>query len=164
MQGDLKQTACHEAGHAVMARIIRWEYRFVTIRPGDSYLGQLALLPWPQEITEAVDCESFYTPQEKKWAAQKILLCLSGSVAEQIAGYLGGEDFWNDETRLAYNIAAGCCIWRKEEGDGSVFTADAATKKLLLHHWPEVELLTAELLKRKELKYSEVEEMFGMGR
>jgi len=136
----------------------------VTITAGDSYLGRLALFPIPKAIEEAVGGSSFYTPQQKKWAAQKILLCLSGSVAEQIAGHLGGEDFWNDETRLAYNIAAGCCIWRKEEGDGSVFTADAATKKLLLHHWPEVELLTSELLKRKELKYSEVEEMFGMGR
>lgn len=163
MEGDLTQTAYHEAGHAVMARIIQWEYRFVTIRPGDSCLGQLALLPIPEEIKEAWDCESFSSPLEMKWAAQKILLCLSGTVSEQIAEYLPDEEFWNDETCLAYDIATSSGIWLQRAEGGAIFTGDAAVRKLLVRHWPEVELLAAELLKRQELKHSEVEEIFGMG-
>jgi hypothetical protein len=159
----LRATAVHEAAHAVVARIIGWDFDFVTVVPGESNLGHLALAPAPDHIIEALDAEAFYFPEDKKWAVQKALLCASGTVAERIAGFIDDEEFWNEETRLAVDFARSAGVWYKQSGNDQNSTTDVdfspmdkAVEKLLRHHWKEVEILTGELLTKRTLGAHEV--------
>jgi ATP-dependent Zn protease len=160
---QLRATAVHEAGHAVIARIIGWGFELVTIVPGESNLGHLALAPAPDHIQDALSADGFYLPEDKKWAAQKALLCASGTVAERIAGFIGEDEFWNEETRLAVDFARSAGVWSKQsvnDPDSAIdidfSPMDKAVEKLLRHHWKEVEILTEELLNKRTLGAQEV--------
>lgn len=155
-------TAYHEAGHVIMANVINWQYKDVTVVPGESCLGKIALESPPPDILEALACSSFL-PWQRKWLAQKILLCVAGMVAERIAGFINEDDYWNVETGFAVDLAVEGGLWIEYEASGdSLFKADVPAERLLRRHWPEVEMVAKALLERKTLTSNEVDALvFG---
>lgn len=91
---QLQATAYHEAGHAVMALLLKKRFSMATIEPGEDFLGMVAysgLQAW-ESRTELLEYGSFddLGARDRSFLERDIMVSLAGPVAEAI--YLGAAD------------------------------------------------------------------------
>lgn len=148
---ELRLTAHHEAGHAVMAELCGQHVTAVEIVGDDDRSGSVRSLRFRPDPLEVVD------PSLPTAHLERRLLCLlAGPVAEEMAG---GRDDWaerggpelDDAVRLAMKIARDCerVLPYLEEARSHVET-------LLEQHWESVERVAVELMARGRLGGDEV--------
>ena len=150
------ETAYHEAGHAVVARLLGAEVRSLTLEPdwndGPARYGDAQVL-WDNDR---------YTPAEM--ARNAVLTALAGPVAEMI---YGGDPFhpgfvaeWADDWRLAWQAAAPLVADERRR----LALLEEVTRQLhaMLSRddvWAAVAALVDELLAHETLEAEQIEEV-----
>jgi hypothetical protein len=160
--------AHHEAGHAVAGMVLSVEFTAVRIVPGeDGKIGvPLKTNPWlgPRPAFnpsgEFTDEEwADLSESDDKWKAWKkrdndnyAIFCLAGKAAQlEYAGAANDEDAKADYSFIAHRLPQ--CQQR-------IGVLEELARELVRSHWPAVQAIAAELLKRSELTPAEVEEIF----
>ena len=169
-----KETAYHEAGHAVIARVLGIEVYLATIRPDKFYAGQVNhAAAWPINKEDEVAEED----REEEWlqrmetAEDRAKLALAGPLAEmKYRPTLNGEYFAEfedlDNVAKYLQIASGFTfevlvpgkplqqnglasrLWERLQAD----TAD-----LVELYWPSIERVAEALLIQEELGQEEID-------
>jgi ATP-dependent Zn protease len=143
-------TAYHEAGHAVLALALGRPVQRVSIMPNDDHLGR---------------CEfgkSVFRPSED-WLEREILISLGGIAAE---ARLTGNYAWDAAARdqqYVHSLAVQRAGERQAERLQRRLLAKA---EHLLHqegHWRAVELIAAELLRRRRISGRAATHLFEQG-
>jgi len=148
---ELRLTAHHEAGHAVMAELCGQHVTAVEIVGDDDRTGSVRSLRFRPDPLEVVD------PSLPTAHLERRLLCLlAGPVAEEMAG---GRHDWADRggpeldeaVRMAMKIVRDCqrVLPYLEEARSHVET-------VLEQHWEIVERVAAELMVRGRIGGDEV--------
>jgi ATP-dependent Zn protease len=143
-------TAYHEAGHAVIALALGRPVQRVSILPDREHLGQCAFR------------KAVFRPSED-WLEREILIALGGIAAEaRHTGHYAWHGAHRDRQyvrRLAVQRAG-------ERQAGRLERRLLAKAEHLLDqagHWPAVELIAAELLRRGAVSGRAVRDLFGRG-
>lgn len=142
--------ACHEAGHAVIARALGGEIRLATITPGSGYLGRVSF-DWPDVWPEDARLRQLLVG---------VAGPLSGDFQQRGAAFMGPEvvqallcDAECDEDGAGRAEWAAVCGELRGNGfRGNVYErarliirAGSIASELLCAYWPVVERLAAEL-------------------
>jgi hypothetical protein len=142
---QLKRTAYHEAGHAVVSFALRRAVRRVSIVPGEEFLGRCTL-------AQAGDPDGLPERQERARAEREILVLLAGGLAEaKLAGrhnHAGASQDIDAAFSWATRVSGSM-----EEAEAYLAWLRVRARHLLdvPEHWSAVEALAAELLQRREV-------------
>ena len=145
----LEKTAYHEAGHAIMAFLVRWKFKYLSIEPGEDSLGHILLQGFGSSVDFEID--SF----------EKIRTKLEPHIMIEYAGFItqlhltkrrnfrgATNDFENisDVIRL--------CGTQKE-AEAYLHWLYIRTEKIITNpqNWNAIKSLAQELLKLKTIKY-----------
>jgi hypothetical protein len=174
-----KSLAYHEAGHAVIARVLGIEVHLATIRPDKFYAGHVSHgASWPdrEDANGTVAAED----REEEWqrrmemAEDRAKLALAGPIAEmKYRPTLNGEHFadYSDLFNVAVylKIASGFSPisevlvpgkpLQQTKGEASRLweQLQADTADLVELHWPSIERVAEALLIHEELGQEEIE-------
>lgn len=153
-RNGLEATAYHEAGHAVACFLLgRW-FRFVTVKPGDDFLGKV--------VGRASDIRRRLKMAEKGFISiHDAIITAAGPEAERKHTGRSNHRGADGDYRRIIDIARGA----GEDGSGAkedspmVYAISGAAFKearsLLDFRWPLVESVAQELLRRETLTHEE---------
>jgi hypothetical protein len=143
-------TAYHEAGHAVMAQLCGRQVTEVEIVGDREHTGSMQSLAFPPDPAEG--------PSPSALAADlecRLKCVLAGTVAE---GMISGREGW-DETSGDLDLAVRLAMQLVDDCEDVLPLLEDLridVERNLRRHWPAVELLAGELLRRAALSGSEV--------
>lgn len=149
-QEKLKETACHEAGHAVANFAMGKRFKKVSIIPVTEHdsLGRVSGCRWQSKLNPELDkCE-----RSRHFVEIEIITLLAGVVAEKKLtdryNHVGACEDYHD----AVNYASWVTDSTKET-EAYIAWLFEKTKNVLWRRWDAVELLADELIKRREIGY-----------
>ena len=152
----LKRTAYHEAGHGVVAYLVRRSFRYVTIEKQEDSLGHVHF----QKFREGFQPDVDIGPKIERTLEKEIMTGLGGLAAEKI---LTGRKRWTP-SRSDIRQAMNCAL----QLHGDPETADkyidyllARTEKLLKFpvNWAAVQALAEKLLEHHWIGYRKTREI-----
>jgi hypothetical protein len=142
----LEAIAYHEAGHGVIAYLLSRPFVHVSIipDPDDENLGHIRMAATPKSLHP--DYES--NARTERWIRREIMIELAGPLAEKLQRGKGNWRGASGDFHRAFDMA---CYHTCGEAETSAYIhwLWERTKTLLTLNWPAVEVLAAELLKRK---------------
>ncbi len=174
----LKQTAYHEAGHAVVACLMGIPFTSVTVAPGPvpvdefrrSTAGHINLkATWPDWAIP--DHPAFDPKRTRRFAARNVSMTVAGSLAEtlytrcwQQSPGLGQEGAGDDEF-MAFEVALTCNVARTPKGmhrwvDRLRFSTLETLR--LPYVWAAVDAVARKLVKRKTLNSAQVHKLVSV--
>ena len=148
-------TAYHEVGHAVMAQLCGRQVTEVEIVGDREHTGMVHSLAFPPDPADRAVPEA-----EDDDVERQLKIILAGTVAEaMVSGRQGWDETSEDldaAVRLGMRLVDDC-----EDVLPLLSDIGADVKRDLNRHWPAVEMLAVELLRRKTLTGSEVRKLLA---
>lgn len=157
-----RNTAYHEAGHAVANTILRRSFGYVTIVPsGDGILGHVRTGKILKSIRERLEWDglSWTTSRERRWVEREIMTYYAAEAAEVALGNehetLSSSDFDHIARWVLYSIPG------EKERNAFVARLWERTLKLIKDptNWVTIEELAAALLKRRRMSAQAVRKL-----
>ena len=158
----LERTAYHEAGHAVMAYLLRHATKAVSIIPNhsDNSLGHR------EGHKTTMQPDIGLSGKNKNRLEEKIMINLAGGIAAKILTGRRDHAGSSGDYQSAVQYVSYISLERKEQ-EALLKWLCIRTENYLKYDWKAVEFLAAELLKRKKIKGKELEtvmrDAFGHG-
>lgn len=147
---DLYRVAIHEAGHAVMARLLGRGIEFVTIVPDDDALGRV------QHSLARLPTEALGRHARETWA----MIALAGPLAEAV--HEDKEfDTQDEEFALALELTMSMSASADEAVTYVVWLLERA-RTVLLSLWGLVVYFADELLKHRTVRSAEVHALIDL--
>ncbi|HVX57602.1 MAG TPA: hypothetical protein VHA37_07780 [Candidatus Saccharimonadales bacterium] len=157
---QLRQTAIHEAGHAVTGRVLSLPCGQVTIEADHDSAGHSIIVdPW--EIVAAWDQQGIYHRGYDEAMRARIMTYMAGSMAEEEC--LGachdgdGDDQMQVDLMLDSLLPAGVAL------EPYAARLKLRLRGIIRRHKASIEHLAAQLLERGTLSPMEVEQILGCG-
>lgn len=154
MSISIKRTAYHEAGHAVMASILRLRCKEISIIPDEDYLGRFI-----RGAVRNIDPECESNQKTRSELERLTMQVLAGNVAEHLltgrkCRVGSGDDYHKAVNYLSY-------VASDEEIPHYLEALWYRTKAKLSvdHQWLAVQRLAEELLKKRRLKSKRIKEI-----
>ena len=154
---QLRRTAIHEAGHAVVGYLkLRGERKLlkVSIIPEEDTVGQVLWSGWP----EGFDPFESDKDEVKDKLMSDFLCILAGMAAEKIAYGMFPEWGYGSDLNHAMEIADAYSAG-PEESNQLVELGLEQTEKMLIEYWPAVEALAEHLLEHECIEGEEAEQL-----
>ncbi len=159
---ELKETAYHEAGHAVANFAIGRRFRKVSIIPVPEHnsLGRVTGSGWKSRLNpELDDTEKL---RLRRMVEAEIVVSLAGVVAEaQLTGlynHIGASKDYQDAVFYATYVTDST-----KETEAYIAWLLEKTKNILWRRWDAVELLATELIKQREIGYTTTRKIIRKG-
>jgi ATP-dependent Zn protease len=149
---ELKRTAYHEAGHAVMAYLLRRKFHFITIdhEKLDENTGGLVRLVHSSKLLKSVNCGGF---GDRAQIERHISLALGGVAACEL---LVGPKSWHlsEDAEVCVRLAQSQC-GDEEEADAYLHWLSLSVRNQLKlrHNWVCVCAVAKALMEQKTLSY-----------
>ena len=148
-------TAVHESGHAVMCWLVEMPFEYVTVIPSDDYYGCIKHGPFPPHLAD--DVEGGPCRATEMFMDRRMIVLLAGYAAEAL--YLDPRKPDSDQSSSDISSTVDMTIGRfgsaEQEGEYVDRMLEDA-KDSLLRFWPQVVVLSIELLEKKAVEYSDV--------
>jgi len=151
MENDIKATAYHEAGHAVVAHVCGRRFKSITIEPKDNTAGSVKFYDKLAVLriidgTHPSDWLSLHKDEAERIVDRHIFSAMAGHIAQEMA-FPGSVEPWqweNDREDLLDILIA-------SDPDSGWDRAKAEAEALLSSNWHLVERLAEALLSRRTL-------------
>jgi len=155
---ELERTAYHEAGHAVMAYVLRRRFHFITIDPQklDENTGGLVRLVHSSKLSKSVNWGGF---ADRAQIERQISLTLGGEAACEL---LVGPKSWHlsQDAEVCVRLAQLQCGDEEEANAYLNWLWLSVRNQLNLpHNWVCVRAVAKALMKQKTLSYREAREI-----
>jgi ATP-dependent Zn protease len=156
---ELERTAYHEAGHAVMAYLLKRKFHFITIDPKrlDGNTGGLVQLVHAPKLSKNLNCGG---PNNRALTEKQIKILLSGEVAY---GLFAGRKNWersSDDVQACLGLADSQCGDEEESSAYLNWLLLSVRNELHLpHNWICVRALAEVLMKKKTISYAKTREI-----
>jgi hypothetical protein len=148
--------AYHEAGHAVVARLLGVRVKHLTIIPGSDFIGAVLY----EKIMHRISPDNENSPRTQRRIENYVRIQLAGHIAQKIhsprSRYGAGADR-GSTTRLALavnnnsdELAKAWLQWLK-----------VGVTRMLKHYWNVVEAVAQELAKEKDLDAEQFEAIWA---
>ena len=151
-------TACHEAGHAVMAWLYGRLMSWVSIVPDvcKRSAGEILFCNDCPPEYKRCDNESL---GKRKYVLRNLLTMVAGTVAHDILkpGREHDDADKNDKEN-AQDLIIQCAWWAKSDRDREIYLnlVYAEAREEMEKHWPWVQAVAAALIERRKLSGKEV--------
>lgn len=153
-----RRAAIHEAAHAVIGRVLKFDCGPASINPdgtGSAAVAAVHSLHWDYHERGGDILASVF---------DKITVCWAGPVAEDIkfGGYLIGDpDRGVDDRGDRRQIES--LARRFYVSDQDVAAAHARARELVLLHWDKIEAVASALLEKQSLTGREIDQICNLG-
>lgn len=152
---SLEATAYHEAGHTVMAFIVRRRILGVSIIPDKRTRGHVRLTKRGDKFYEHVETVSELDLKTRAMVEAEIMFTYAGPIAEELfRGKANTRGSWGDYHSAAYRLSSSSvCSFDPEERRAYSTWLWCRAKYVLKRpqHWAAVENLAWELLQRRRI-------------
>lgn len=154
-------TAYHEAGHALVSYVLGKGFKDVTVVPFEDYLGAVTALCDSQFLASMIDSSNdFILPQSILDIRVRFELMVL------YAGYFSEKEYGSDNQEGAYSdimmineFVKSYCETEKDAEDLIIYCMDR-TREILTDNWFKLRILANELLVKKTMSYTEVDDLF----
>lgn len=163
---NLRYTAFHEAGHAVMAVLLKLPFRYVTIVPTAEFLGgcNFRTPSYAQKLRLVAQNPNAW---DRDRLENEIIFYMGGAIAEKrISGRIEHTGSSSDR-RCAADLATAALRYAPPEEVAAYLKYLSVRASNLVNSpevWEQVMLIAHRLLKSKKLTQTEVKEVLGVGK
>ncbi|MBC5806179.1 MAG: hypothetical protein DLM53_08935 [Candidatus Eremiobacter antarcticus] len=163
---NLRRTAFHEAGHAVMAVLLKLPFRYVTIVPTAEFLGgcNFRTPSYAQKLRLVAQNPNAW---DRDRLENEILFYMAGAIAEKrISGRIEARGSSSDR-HCASDLATAALRYAAPEEVVAYLKYLSVRASNLVNSpevWAQVVLIAQRLLKIKKLTQTEVKEVLGVGK
>ena len=160
---ELERTAYHEAGHAVMANILRRRFHFITIDPEklDENTEGLVKMVHSNKLLETIEFGGF---DSQTLTEKQIKITLGGEVACELL--VGSKSrHLSQDVQVSLHLAQSQC-GNAEEADAYLnwLWLSVRNRLRLQHNWVCVQAVAKALMKHKTLSYRTAREIIRNAR
>lgn len=146
---QLISTAYHEAGHAVVATLLGFQFQHVTIAPDEDYLGSVLYERYTMFLN--VGHRAYAKDLRDYLVANR-----AGPLAEE--RHTG---HWNEDGASSDDQHFWSMLWRMygERQDRHARDLTRQARQLVSAHWPSIERVARALIEEKTIQFDAVERL-----